>query len=172
MADEILGEVCLDWLTVKILERIVEKGECTEEELERSPEVIEESQRIIDDLERNGLIEIEQETVRITEKARLLLKTFDELGSILEGGATMEGKEDGQEEYFRELFNFCCILRGEVKYLEEIKEYIITEYVRTEKVKLIKPTYDKTELYILTDAQWKEYQTLKEKDRKLIESLG
>ncbi|MGC1119451.1 MAG: hypothetical protein WBA22_00025 [Candidatus Methanofastidiosia archaeon] len=168
-----MKEKYFDSVTVDILERIVEKGRCTEEELRESPGVMKESQRIIDDLERNGLIEIEQETVRITEKAKLLLKTFNELGSILEeGGVTMEDKEDDQEGYFRELFNFCCILRGEVKYLEEIKEYIITEYVRTERVKLIKPTYDKTELYILTDAQWKEYQTLKEKDRRLIESLG
>jgi predicted transcriptional regulator len=168
-----MEEKLFDPVAVDILERIVEKRKCTEEELRESPEVIKESQRIIDDLERNGLIEVEQETVNLTEKARLLLKTFDELGSILEeGGVTMEDKEDDQEEYFHELFNFCCILRGEVKYLEEIKEYIITEYVRMEKVKLIKPTYDKTELYILTDAQWKEYQTLKEKDRKLIESLG
>ncbi|MGC1121774.1 MAG: hypothetical protein WBA22_11840 [Candidatus Methanofastidiosia archaeon] len=166
-------EEYFDPVTVDILERIVEKRRCTEEELRESPEVMKESQRIIDDLERNGLIEIVQETVKITEKARILLRTLDELGSILkEGGVTMEDKEDDQEGYFRELFNFCCILRGEVKYLEEIKEYIIAEYVRTEKVKLIKPTYDKTELYILTDAQWKEYQKLKEKDRRLIESLG
>ncbi|MBU6998235.1 MAG: hypothetical protein HXS44_06870 [Theionarchaea archaeon] len=160
-------------VTVDILERIVEKGKGTEDELKESPEIAKESQRIMDDLERNGLIEMEQETVKITEKARLLLKISDELDSILEeGGVTMEDREDEKEEYFRELFNFCCILRGEVKYLEEIKEYIIVKYVKTEKVKLIKPTYDKHELYILTDAQWKEYQTLKEKDRKLIESLG
>ncbi|MGC1122738.1 MAG: hypothetical protein WBA22_16780 [Candidatus Methanofastidiosia archaeon] len=164
-----------DPVMVDILERIVEKGRCTEEELKKSPEVIEESQRIIDDLERNGLIEIEQETVKITEKARILLRTLDELGSLLEegGGVTMEDKEeDDQEGYFRELFNFCCILRGEVRYLEEIKEYIITEYVRTEKVKLIRPTYDKHELHIMIDDQWREYQRLKEKDRRLIESLG
>jgi predicted transcriptional regulator len=168
-----MEEKYFDPVAVDILERIVEKRKCTEEELRESPEIIKESQRIIDDLERNGLIEIEQETVKITEKARILLKTFSELSNILEeGGVAMEEKEDDQEEYFRELFNFCCILRGEVKYLEEIKEYIIREYVKTEKVKLIKPTYDKTELYILTDAQWKEFQTLKEKDRRLIESLG
>jgi predicted transcriptional regulator len=168
-----MEEKYFDPVTVDILERIVEKRKCTEEELRESPEVIKESQRIIDDLKRNGLIEIDQGTVRLTEKARLLLKTSGELSSMLkEGGMAMEDKEDDQEGYFRELFNFCCVLRGKVKYLEEIKEYIITEYVRTEKVNLIKPTYDKTELYILTDYQWKEYQTLKEKDRKLIESLG
>ncbi|MGC1121480.1 MAG: hypothetical protein WBA22_10345, partial [Candidatus Methanofastidiosia archaeon] len=112
-----MEEKYFDPVTVDILERIVEKRKCTEEELRESPEVMKESQRIIDDLERNGLIEIEQETVRLTEKARLLLKTLDELGSILEeGGVTMEDKEDDQEGYFRELFNFCCILRGEVKY--------------------------------------------------------
>jgi hypothetical protein len=80
-------------------------------------------------------------------------------------------KKVDKEEYFRELFNFSCILRGEVKYLEEIKEHIITEYVKTEKVKLIKPTYDKHELYIMTDDQWKEYQDLKDRERRLLESI-
>ena len=84
----------------------------------------------------------------------------------------MREKEDGQEEYFRELFNFCCILRGEVKYIEEIKEYIVAEYVRREKVRLIKPTYDKHELYILTGEQWEEYRELKEKEKRLLESMS
>lgn len=33
------------------------------------------------------------------------------------------------KEYFAEYFNFSCILRGKVKYLEHIKDYIIREYV-------------------------------------------
>ncbi|MBU7009085.1 MAG: hypothetical protein HXS46_00225 [Theionarchaea archaeon] len=65
-------------------------------------------------------------------------------------------------------FNFSCVLRGEVKYLEQIKEYIAKEYIQKGLVKLIKPTYDKKEIYILTDEQWKEYQTLKERDENLI----
>jgi hypothetical protein len=73
-----------------------------------------------------------------------------------------------EREYLSELFNFACVLRGEVKYLEEIKEHIIREYVQKGLVKLIKPTYQKNEIYILTDNQWKEYQKLKQKDERLI----
>jgi len=29
------------------------------------------------------------------------------------------------KEYLRELFNFACVLRGEVKHLEKIKKYSI-----------------------------------------------
>ena len=72
------------------------------------------------------------------------------------------------KEYLTELFNFSCVLRGEVKYLEQIKDYIITEYVKKGHVKLIKPVYDKKELHILTENQWKEYQKLKNKDDGLI----
>ncbi len=73
-----------------------------------------------------------------------------------------------EKEYFSELFNFSCVLRGEVKHLEEIKEYIIQDYVKKGLIKLIKPTYDKKEIYILTSVQWEEYQNLKKKDEKLI----
>lgn len=108
---------------------------------------------------------------KVTQRSQgsLLPKNQEETST---GGITMEDKKkEDQEEYFCELFNFCCVLRGEVKYLEEIKEHIITEYVRKGKVKLIKPTYDKRELYIMTDEQWKEYQKLKDKDQRLIESM-
>ena len=73
-----------------------------------------------------------------------------------------------RREYLSEIFNFACVLRGEVKYLEEIKEYIVQEYVDKGVVKLIRPTYDKEEIYIATDDEWKEYQKLKEKDETLI----
>lgn len=75
---------------------------------------------------------------------------------------------EDKKEYLSELFNFACVLRGEVKYLEEIKEHIIQKYVDSGKVKLIKPTYDKDEIYILTESQWKEYQKLKKRDNRLI----
>ena len=55
-----------------------------------------------------------------------------------------------------------------MKYIEKIKEYIVREYVNTGLVKLIRPTYDKTEIYILTDQEWKRYQFLKNKDDRLI----
>ncbi len=72
------------------------------------------------------------------------------------------------KQYLSELFNFACVLRGEVKHLERIKEHIVSEYVEKGLVKLIKPTYDKEEIYILTERQWKEYQTLKNRDQRLI----
>ncbi len=72
------------------------------------------------------------------------------------------------KQYLSELFNFACVLRGEVKHLEQIKEYIVAEYVDKGLVKLIKPTYDKKEIYIMTDVQWKEYQKLKKRDERLI----
>ena len=79
--------------------------------------------------------------------------------------SNQRGKEN---QYLSELFNFSCVLRGEVKYLEKIKEHIITEYVNTGLVKLIRPTYDKKEIYLLTNEEWDEYQKLKKKDDRLI----
>ena len=84
-----------------------------------------------------------------------------------EEDVNLRGKEN-QREYLSELFNFSSVLRGDVKNLEKIKEHIITEYVNTGLVKLIKPTYDKKEIYLLTDEEWKEYQKLKKKDDRLI----
>jgi hypothetical protein len=75
---------------------------------------------------------------------------------------------EDKKEYLSELFNFACVLRGEVKHLEEIKEHIIQKYVDNGLIKLIKPTYDKSEIYILTESQWKEYQKLKKRDDRLI----
>jgi hypothetical protein len=75
---------------------------------------------------------------------------------------------EDKKEYLSELFNFACVLRGEVKHLEEIKEHIIQKYVDNGLIKLIKPTYDKNEIYILTESQWKEYQKLKKRDDRLI----
>ena len=67
-----------------------------------------------------------------------------------------------------ELFNFSCVLRGEIKHIEKIKEYIAQEYIDNELIKLLKPTYDKKEIYIVTDDEWKEYQRLKKRDDRLI----
>ncbi|MBU7027632.1 MAG: hypothetical protein HXS48_11915 [Theionarchaea archaeon] len=76
--------------------------------------------------------------------------------------------EIDRKGYLSELFNFACVLRGEVKHLEDIKEYIVQEYVDKGMVKLIRPTYNKDEIYIVTGDEWKEYQKLKEKDERLI----
>ncbi len=91
---------------------------------------------------------------------------------MLKGDNVENGKgkqrEKGNEGYLNEIFNFSCVLRGHVKDLEKIKEYIVENYINTGLVTLIKPTYDKKEIYILTDDQWKEYQKLKKKDPTLI----
>ena len=73
-----------------------------------------------------------------------------------------------EKEYLSEIFNFACIVSGDVKYLEKIKERIITEYVNTGLVKLIRPTCDKKEIYLLTHEEWNEYQRLKNKEPRLI----
>lgn len=73
-----------------------------------------------------------------------------------------------EEAYLEELFNFGVVLRGKVKELEEIKAWIVEKYVDTGRVKLIKPMYEKKEIYVLTEEQWKEYQKLKQKDERLI----
>jgi hypothetical protein len=73
-----------------------------------------------------------------------------------------------KQESLSETFNFSCVLRGEVNHLERIKEYIVQEYVNKGLVKLDKSTYEKTEIYIVTDEEWEEYQRLKRKDPYLI----
>lgn len=73
-----------------------------------------------------------------------------------------------ERENLSELFNFACVLKGEVKYLKKIKEYIVKEYVNKGLIKLIEPTYEKEEIYLVTGEQWEEYQKLKKKDPRLI----
>ena len=73
-----------------------------------------------------------------------------------------EEKPQIRENYFDEYFNFTCVLRGEVKYLEEIREHIVENYVLKGLIKLIKPTYSKDRIYILEESQWREYNRLKE----------
>jgi hypothetical protein len=71
-----------------------------------------------------------------------------------------EIQEDGKKErqYLDEIFNFGLILRGHVKDLEEAKQYLIETYVNPGTLKLIKPTYDKRKLYIISENQWKKNQ--------------
>ncbi len=66
---------------------------------------------------------------------------------------------EDHKEYLSGLLSFACVLKGEVKHLEKIEEYI-QEYVDKGLIKLIKPTYDKQKIYIVTSDQWKEYQRL------------
>jgi predicted methyltransferase len=80
---EFLIEELADSVTIGLLRRIVEAGKCTREELENSPEVVEESQKIIDSLEKNGLIERDQERVSITEKGEKVLKILNQLNELM-----------------------------------------------------------------------------------------
>ena len=76
--------------------------------------------------------------------------------------------EKTKKEYLLELFNFACVLQGDIKHLEKIKGYIVTEYVDKGLIKLIKPTYEKSEICLVTGEEWKEYQKLKKRDERLI----
>ncbi|MBU6999103.1 MAG: hypothetical protein HXS42_15765 [Theionarchaea archaeon] len=69
-----------------------------------------------------------------------------------------EEEREEREDYLTELFNFAFILRGHVKDLEAVKEYVITEYVEKGILKMIKPTYSKDRLYILSEGQVKKYK--------------
>jgi hypothetical protein len=76
--------------------------------------------------------------------------------------------EETKKKYLSELFNFACVLQGEIKHLEKIKEHIVREYVEKGLIKLIRPTYEKSEIHLITDAEWKECQKLKKRDERLI----
>lgn len=75
-------------------------------------------------------------------------------------------EEKEEEEYLTEFFNLAFILRGHVKDLEAVKEYIVTEYVNKGLLKLIKPTYSKERLYIIPEGQIKGYKNLTQKSNK------
>ncbi len=73
-----------------------------------------------------------------------------------------------EKECLDELFNFSVVMRGHVRDIEKIKEYIVENYVEKGLIKLTESTYEKKEIYTLTEEQWKEYQKLKKKDWILI----
>jgi hypothetical protein len=77
-----------------------------------------------------------------------------------------------EKRHVSELVNFACVLKGEVKHLEQIKFYIVQEYMDKGLVKLIRPTYEKNEIYIITNDQWKEYQRLKKKEDEGLIGCG
>ena len=63
-----------------------------------------------------------------------------------------------EDRQYQESF-FACILQGEEKHLKKIKKHL-QKQVSKGVIKLINPTYDKKEIYIVTGDQWKEYQRL------------
>jgi hypothetical protein len=62
---------------------------------------------------------------------------------------------------YKKHFNFGIVLKGDLKHLKKVRERIVQEYVELGLVKLSNPRYDKNEIYIITGAQWEEYQKLK-----------
>lgn len=67
------------------------------------------------------------------------------------------------KEYFKDYFNCALVLHGNVKFLEELKQYIIENYVNTGLVKLIKPMYAKEDFSIVNEPEYKAYKNFKKK---------
>jgi len=74
---------------------------------------------------------------------------------------------DTIKEYSPEISTFSCVLKGDLQSLEEIKDYITT-YATKGLISLVKTAYDKKELYIVTEDQWKYYQLLKKRSEGFI----
>ena len=58
----------------------------------------------------------------------------------------VRGSDYMNDHYFREFFTVTHILHGELRYLEEIKDYIIETYVKKGLLRLIRPTYSQKTL--------------------------
>ena len=64
----------------------------------------------------------------------------------------------GKKAYLEEHFTTACILCGKIQYLEEIKRYIIETYVEKGVLKMIKPTYSKRSLSVVTESHYHLYE--------------
>jgi len=64
----------------------------------------------------------------------------------------------GKKAYLKEHFTIACILCGKIQYLEEIKKYIIKTYVKKELLIMIKPTYSKRSLSVVTESDYHLYE--------------
>lgn len=56
------------------------------------------------------------------------------------------------ENYFHEYFAMGFILHGKVTYLEEIKTYILTEYVEKNRLSMVRPTYSQKPLSVVCES--------------------
>jgi hypothetical protein len=79
-----------------------------------------------------------------------------------------EGKEKipKNEDIYKEYFNCAFVLYGNVRYLEDIKKYIIKNFVNTGLLKLIKPTYAKEGLLIVDKSEYMAYNRFKKEINK------
>ena len=68
--------------------------------------------------------------------------------------------EIGKKAYLKEHFTTACILCGKLQYLEEIKRYIIKTYVEKGVLKMIRPTYSKRSLSVVTESHYRRKEIL------------
>ena len=78
-----------------------------------------------------------------------------------------QNQGQAQENSLSECTDFICILRGDVKYLEKIREHIQKVYASKGLVTILKSVRSEG-IHLLTDAEWEEYQELKKRDDRLI----
>jgi predicted methyltransferase len=69
-----------------IIRRIAETGECSRKDLETLDAVEKEGESVIRELREYGLIEVEKDTIALTEKGRKVLAFIDELDKKLTEG--------------------------------------------------------------------------------------
>ena len=68
----------------------------------------------------------------------------------------MNKKDD--MDYLNQYFNLVLFLRGEVRYLEQIKAHIIENYVTNRRVLLIRPTYSKDTFTVISEPEWRIFK--------------
>lgn len=78
------------------------------------------------------------------------------------------GDRQQYRDYFREYFTLALVLRGEVNYLEKIKNHIIETYVDANRIKLIKPTYAKEKLCIVRESDWQKHRRYKSTEPEAV----
>ncbi|MGD2248013.1 MAG: hypothetical protein PVF58_06375 [Candidatus Methanofastidiosia archaeon] len=75
----------IDRLSLKTLKSLVQSGGGTVDDLEKEPEIKEDLEQIITDLQDMGVIKIENGVVTITEKGVKVLERLNELHDVIEG---------------------------------------------------------------------------------------
>ena len=62
------------------------------------------------------------------------------------------GCDSMNKNYLHEYFAMGFILHGDVIHLEEIKTYILTEYVEKNRLSMVKPTYSQKPLSVVCES--------------------
>lgn len=71
-----------------------------------------------------------------------------------------------EKEYLHEHFTVTCILYGKIKYLDEIKHYIVKTYVEKGLLKIIKPTYSKKRLCAVNESCYSPHEDQSSSDNE------